>query len=151
MAWSLRAAAAKRKETSREPNKSIGETVVAPEMLKRRASKRFVLAETGEPVAWDTTMDNEAAPAAGQQGAGFRRDSIVDGVPPPPTLLLTSPTMTTALSSSVPSSDTQSSSTSAPADVANNSGSQITPSGVDGSRLAVSGTGTSLIHGGSLK
>lgn len=30
-------------------------------MLKRRASKRFVLAESGEPVAWDTTTDNDKA------------------------------------------------------------------------------------------
>lgn len=29
-------------------------------MLKRRASKRFVLAESGqEDVAWDSTLDNE--------------------------------------------------------------------------------------------
>lgn len=27
-------------------------------MLKRRASKRFVLAESGEPSTWDTTTDN---------------------------------------------------------------------------------------------
>lgn len=29
-------------------------------MLKRRASKRFVLAETGEETAWNTTTDNDA-------------------------------------------------------------------------------------------
>lgn len=28
-------------------------------MLKRRLSKRFVLAESGEEVTWDTTVDNE--------------------------------------------------------------------------------------------
>lgn len=28
-------------------------------MLKRRPSKRFVLAETGEEGSWDTTMDND--------------------------------------------------------------------------------------------
>lgn len=28
-------------------------------MLKRRASKRFVLAETGEESAWNTTTDND--------------------------------------------------------------------------------------------
>lgn len=34
-------------------------------MLKRRPSKRFVLAETGEESAWNTTTDNDpsAAPA----------------------------------------------------------------------------------------
>lgn len=30
-------------------------------MLKRRASKRFVLAETGEETAWNTTTDNDAS------------------------------------------------------------------------------------------
>jgi hypothetical protein len=30
-------------------------------MLKRRASKRFVLAETGEESAWNTTTDNDPA------------------------------------------------------------------------------------------
>lgn len=30
-------------------------------MLKRRASKRFVLAETGEESAWNTTTDNDTA------------------------------------------------------------------------------------------
>lgn len=29
-------------------------------MLKRRVSKRFVLAETGEETAWNTTTDNDA-------------------------------------------------------------------------------------------
>lgn len=28
-------------------------------MLKRRPSKRFVLAESGEEVTWDTTTDND--------------------------------------------------------------------------------------------
>lgn len=32
-------------------------------MLKRRASKRFVLAETGEETSWDTTADNDATVA----------------------------------------------------------------------------------------
>lgn len=30
-------------------------------MLKRRPSKRFVLAETGEESAWNTTIDNDPA------------------------------------------------------------------------------------------
>lgn len=30
-------------------------------MLKRRPSKRFVLAETGEETAWDTINDNDPA------------------------------------------------------------------------------------------
>lgn len=30
-------------------------------MLKRRPSKRFVLAETGEESAWNTTTDNDPA------------------------------------------------------------------------------------------
>jgi hypothetical protein len=29
-------------------------------MLKRRPSKRFVLAETGEETSWDTTTDNDS-------------------------------------------------------------------------------------------
>lgn len=29
-------------------------------MLKRRPSKRFVLAETGEESSWDTTTDNDS-------------------------------------------------------------------------------------------
>lgn len=32
-------------------------------MLKRRPSKRFVLAETGEESAWNTTTDNDPAQA----------------------------------------------------------------------------------------
>lgn len=34
--------------------------LVSRRMLKRRPSKRFVLAETGEESSWDTTMDNDA-------------------------------------------------------------------------------------------
>lgn len=29
-------------------------------MLKRRLSKRFVLAESGEEVTWDATVDNDS-------------------------------------------------------------------------------------------
>uniref|UniRef100_A0A182S694 Uncharacterized protein n=1 Tax=Anopheles maculatus TaxID=74869 RepID=A0A182S694_9DIPT len=36
-------------------------------MLKRRASKRFVLAETGEESSWNTTADNDLMMAAPQQ------------------------------------------------------------------------------------
>lgn len=36
-------------------------------MLKRRASKRFVLAETGEESAWNTTTDNDPAQATPPQ------------------------------------------------------------------------------------
>lgn len=32
-------------------------------MLKRRPSKRFVLAESGEETAWNTTTDNDPTPA----------------------------------------------------------------------------------------
>lgn len=44
-------------------------------MLKRRASKRFVLAETGEESAWNTTTDNDPTiPSAPAQPP----------IPPPP-------------------------------------------------------------------
>lgn len=33
-------------------------------MLKRRPSKRFVLAETGEESSWDTTTDNDSTAIA---------------------------------------------------------------------------------------
>lgn len=36
-------------------------------MLKRRASKRFVLAETGEESAWNTTTDNDPGQASPPQ------------------------------------------------------------------------------------
>lgn len=35
-------------------------------MLKRRPSKRFVLAETGEGTAWDTTTDNDSTTIVAQ-------------------------------------------------------------------------------------
>lgn len=97
-------------------------------MLKRRASKRFVLAETGEPVAWDTTADNDRA-----QG-GYRRDS--DAMPAGPSLVFTT------------SSESLGSEVSTSPDVANNA--NLNSAIVDGSRLAV-GTSTTLNTGGSLK
>jgi hypothetical protein len=42
-------------------------------MLKRRPSKRFVLAETGEETAWDTTTDND--PPQIQIDAGTTNDT----------------------------------------------------------------------------
>lgn len=35
-------------------------------MLKRRPSKRFVLAETGEGTSWDTTTDNDSTTTVAQ-------------------------------------------------------------------------------------
>lgn len=34
--------------------------ITKSEMLKRRPSKRFVLAETGEETSWNTTTDNDS-------------------------------------------------------------------------------------------
>lgn len=128
-------------------------------MLKRRASKRFVLAETGEPNAWDTTMDNDRAPVSASSESsstpGYRRDSsIVDGVPPtttpptPPIVLLSSSSV------SCTPTDSQGSSISA-SDVANHHQHHLhqlsSTNVVDGSRLAVSGTSSCQVHGASLK
>lgn len=60
-------------------------------MLKRRPSKRFVLAETGEEPSWDITMDNE--------GGGGK---VTSPVPPPVINLETAvPSGSTSASSSV--------------------------------------------------
>lgn len=45
-------------------------------MLKRRPSKRFVLAETGEESAWNTTTDNDPDKPS--------HSSAPNPVPPPP-------------------------------------------------------------------
>lgn len=59
-------------------------------MLKRRPSKRFVLAETGEEPSWDITMDNE--------GGG----KVTSPVPPPVINLETAvPSGSTSASSSI--------------------------------------------------
>lgn len=124
-------------------------------MLKRRASKRFVLAETGEPIAWDTTMDNAPAgagtPTTTSPQGGYRRDSMVDGAPPQPPTLMVSQAATVT-------SELQAQQTSSPAnsvqspDVANEGTIPNSTIVVDGSRLAVIGTHTpSLTDGGSLK
>lgn len=66
---------------------------VSRSMLKRRPSKRFVLAETGEESTWDTTMDNDNS---GKQA------SMTSPVPPPVINLETAvPSGSTSTSSSV--------------------------------------------------
>lgn len=66
---------------------------VSRSMLKRRPSKRFVLAETGEEGTWDTTMDNDNS---GKQA------SMTSPVPPPVINLETAvPSGSTSTSSSV--------------------------------------------------
>lgn len=45
-------------------------------MLKRRPSKRFVLAETGEESAWNTTTDNDPDKPS--------HSTALNPVPPPP-------------------------------------------------------------------
>lgn len=47
-------------------------------MLKRRPSKRFVLAETGEETAWDTTTDNDPLAQLPQIDIGFSSDPNTD-------------------------------------------------------------------------
>lgn len=126
-------------------------------MLKRRASKRFVLAETGEPIAWDTTMDNAPAgagtPTTTSPQGGYRRDSMVDGAPPqPPTLMVSQAATVTselqAQQTSSPENSVQSPDVAYEGSTANPDSTIV----VDGSRLAVVGTHTtSLIDGGSLK
>lgn len=57
-------------------------------MLKRRPSKRFVLAETGEESAWNTTTDNDPnAP-------------VVPAPPPAPPLIEVEPGLTPSPSTS---------------------------------------------------
>lgn len=124
-------------------------------MLKRRASKRFVLAETGEINAWDTTMDNDRAPVT-TQAAGYRRDSIVDGVPPPPALVVSSALPVTPMLSvqateeEGASDEGKATSVTDPDAVVNQNQATATPI-ADGNRLAVAQGVPSLIHGGSLK
>lgn len=66
---------------------------VSRNMLKRRPSKRFVLAETGEETAWDTTMDNESS---------GKSSSMTSPVPPPVINLETAvPSGSTSTNSSV--------------------------------------------------
>lgn len=123
-------------------------------MLKRRASKRFVLAETGEPVAWDTTADNDRAQCttpggSSSGGGGYRRDSQVSpmsgvDVLPGPSLVFTMSTSSVASSCSSSSEGDATAATTSP-DVANNA--NLNSAIVDGSRLAV----TTLNPGGSLK
>lgn len=68
--------------------------LVARSMLKRRPSKRFVLAESGEEGTWDTTMDNE--------NSGKQQASMTSPVPPPVINLETAvPSGSTSASSSV--------------------------------------------------
>lgn len=118
-------------------------------MLKRRASKRFVLAETGEQVAWDTTADNDRATTCTTPGGStFRRDSepAVELLPSL-TVSLVSP----SLPSTTSTTDTQNSSASTSPDVAINSVS-LNSTIVDGSRLTTPGTaGTVLDSSGNLK
>jgi hypothetical protein len=56
-------------------------------MLKRRPSKRFVLAETGEETAWNTTTDNDGIVQqipqidigiASDAGAGVSEEKVAD-------------------------------------------------------------------------
>lgn len=47
-------------------------------MLKRRPSKRFVLAETGEETAWNTTTDNDTVATIPQIDIGLVNDAILD-------------------------------------------------------------------------
>lgn len=44
-----------------ETNVKLSQLDSPTNMLKRRPSKRFVLAETGEESAWNTTTDNDPA------------------------------------------------------------------------------------------
>lgn len=114
-------------------------------MLKRRASKRFVLAETGEVNAWDTTMDNDRATPG-------RRESLVDGVPPQPSVMVTPSTTMTTSSSSSSSNDSQGTITGASSlpDVANNP-AMVNSGIVDGTRLSVDTQVHVGVGGASLK
>jgi hypothetical protein len=50
-------------------------------MLKRRPSKRFVLAETGEETAWDTVHDNDPVTIP-QIDIGLVSDIVGEECPP---------------------------------------------------------------------
>lgn len=63
-------------------------------MLKRRPSKRFVLAETGEEPSWDITMDNG-------EGGGSKVTSPVPPLLPVINLETAVPSGSTSASSSV--------------------------------------------------
>lgn len=133
-------------------------------MLKRRASKRFVLAETGEQVAWDTTTDNDRAPCPTTPGAcggpGYRRDSTVEIIVAPPSegSALVSPTLQTSTSmeeTQIFFDATTTTPTEAATEVTNNIGVTHPSTSVDGSRLTSSTTtgpsATLSLPTGSLK
>lgn len=67
-------------------------------MLKRRPSKRFVLAETGEETAWNTTTDNDLTTASGSTTPQIQIDmGFVEATPPPTMVIEESPPVTEKL------------------------------------------------------
>lgn len=104
--------------------------LVSRSMLKRRPSKRFVLAETGEESTWDTTMDNDNT---GKQA------SMTSPVPPPVINLETAvPSGSTSNSSSV-SEDGPSSGSGTAASGTSGSGGELKVPALDNLKLTESG------------
>lgn len=105
--------------------------LVSRSMLKRRPSKRFVLAETGEESTWDTTMDNDT---------GGKQASVTSPVPPPVINLETAvPSGSTSTSSSVSEDGPPGSGNGATAGGAGGPGGELKVPALDNLKLTESG------------